>query len=328
MPLINYIKELHKEIIFNMHVVVLGGAGFIGSHVVDALVAKNHKVRVFDMPNISTENLRQCAGSVEIMGGDFNNVNDISVALESVDVVVHLACTTLPGPSNENPTYDVQSNVVGTINLVEKSIQKGVRKIVFASSGGTVYGIPQSLPIPETHRTNPRCSYGITKLTIEKYLSLFHYLYNLDYVVLRPGNPYGERQRIDSAQGVVAVFLGRTYFNQTITIWGDGSVARDYFYISDLVSAFIGVIESDTESKTYNIASGQAYSLNEVLAVIQEVTGRSPVVQFIPGRKLDVPINCLDISRAREELGWQPKISLREGIARTWEWLKATEESK
>jgi len=160
-----------------MHCLVLGGAGFIGSHIVDALVARDHRVRVFDLPNVSTQNLKQCIDSVEIMGGDFNNVNDISVALESVDVVVHLACTTLPGPSNENPTYDVQSNVVGTINLVEKSIQKGVRKIVFASSGGTVYGIPQSLPIPETHRTNPRCSYGITKLTIEKYLSLFHYLY-------------------------------------------------------------------------------------------------------------------------------------------------------
>lgn len=307
-----------------MHCLVLGGAGFIGSHIVDALVAGGHRVRVFDRPNISSRNLKQCIDSVEIIGGDFNNINDISLALEGVDVVVHLVCTTLPGPSNENPAYDVESNVVGTINLLQKAVQKGVKKIVFASSGGTVYGIPRTLPIPEIHQTSPLCSYGITKLTIEKYLALFHRLHNLDYTILRAGNPYGERQRIDSVQGAVTVFIGKTFLNQTIAIWGDGSVARDYFYISDLVSAFIRVIESDTKSRIYNIAAGQAYSLNDILSVIREVTGKRPSVQFTPGRKLDVPVNRLDISRAREELDWQPKISLKEGIARTWEWLKAS----
>jgi len=282
-----------------MHCLVLGGAGFIGSHIVDALVARGHRVRIFDLPNISTQNLKQSIDSVEILGGDFNNVNEISLSLEDVDVVVHLVCTTLPGPSNENPVYDVESNVVGTLNLLEKSVKKGVKKIVFASSGGTVYGIPKSLPIPETHQTSPLCSYGITKLTIEKYLALFHRLHNLDYTILRAGNPYGERQRIDSVQGVVTVFLGKRLLNQTINIWGDGSVARDYFYISDLVSAFVRVIESDTKSKIYNIAGGRARSLNDILSVIREVTGLQPVVQYMPGRKLDVPVNCLDIQLAR-----------------------------
>jgi len=193
----------------------------------------------------------------------------------------------------------VESNVVGTLNLLEKSVKKGVKKIVFASSGGTVYGIPKSLPIPETHQTMPLCSYGITKLTIEKYLALFHRLHNLDYTILRAGNPYGERQRIDSVQGVVTVFLGKRLLNQTINIWGDGSVARDYFYISDLVSAFVRVIESDTKSKIYNIAGGRARSLNDILSVIREVTGLQPVVQYMPGRKLDVLVNCLDIQLAR-----------------------------
>jgi len=176
-----------------MRCLVLGGAGFMGSHIVDALVARNHRVRIFDLPNISTHNLHQSMDSVEILGGDFNNVNDISQALEDIDVVVHLVSTTLPGPSNENPVYDVESNVIGTLNLLKQAVEKRVKKIIFSSSGGTVYGIPRFVPIPETHETNPVCSYGITKLTIEKHLALFHHLHNLDYTVLRLANPYGER---------------------------------------------------------------------------------------------------------------------------------------
>ena len=306
-----------------MHCLVLGGAGFIGSHIVDALVAKGHRVRVFDLPNISTKNLEDTMEFIEIMGGDFHNVNDISPAIEGVDVVFHLVGTTLPGPSNENPVYDVETNVVGTLYLLKAAVEKGVKKIIFASSGGTVYGVPQTNPIPETHPTNPLCSYGITKLTIEKYLFLFHHLYDLDYTVLRLGNPYGERQRMDNVQGAVAVFLGKILNNQTITIWGDGSVARDYFYISDLVSAFTRVMDFDAKSHLYNIAGGRAYSLKEIVSVIRRVTGRNFHVEFTPGRRLDVPVNCLDITRAKDELNWQPGVSLEEGIARTWEWLKA-----
>jgi UDP-glucose 4-epimerase len=308
----------------DMHCLVLGGAGFIGSHIVDALVARRHRVRIFDLPNISTQNLQQSRGSIEILGGDFNNVNDLSPALEDIDVVVHLVGTTLPGPSNENPAYDVESNVIGTLNLLKQAVAKKVQKIIFASSGGTVYGIPRFTPIPETHETNPVCSYGITKLTIEKYLALFYHLHHLDYTILRLANPYGERQRIDSIQGAVAVFLGKTLLRQPINIWGDGSVARDYFYISDLVNAFMRVIESDTASKIYNIAGGQARSLNDIVSVIHEVTGLRPVVRYTPGRTLDVPVNCLDIHLAQKELGWQPEISWKEGIALTWEWMKKT----
>jgi UDP-glucose 4-epimerase len=146
-----------------MRCLVFGGAGFIGSHIVDALIARNHTVRIFDLPRINTLNLKRSIDSVEIFSGDFSNVNDISPALDDVDVVIHLVCTTLPGPSNENPAYDVESNVIGTLNLLKQAVAKGVRKIIFSSSGGTVYGIPQSVPIAETHATNPICSYGITK---------------------------------------------------------------------------------------------------------------------------------------------------------------------
>ena len=301
---------------------VLGGAGFIGSHIVDALVLKGHSVRVFDLPHISTENLHQSIQNIEITAGDFNNISDISNALEGMDVVIHLAGSTLPGPSNKNPVYDVETTVIGTLNLLEKAVEKGIRKIVFASSGGTVYGIPKTLPIPETHQTAPLCSYGITKLTVEKYLDLFYHLQGLEYTVLRIANPYGERQRIKNVQGAIAVFLGKVLMGENITIWGDGSVSRDYFHISDLAAAFLKVIEQDTKERVYNIGSGRATTLKEILSVIKRVTGRSFSVEFTPARKLDVPANCLQIELAKTNLEWQPKISLEDGIDRTWKWLK------
>jgi UDP-glucose 4-epimerase len=139
---------------------------------------------------------------------------------------------------------------------------------------------------------------------------------------LRLGNPYGERQRIENVQGAVAVFLGKARQNQPITIWGDGSVSRDFFHISDLVSAFMRVLETETRTRVLNIAGGQAHSLNELLSIIKEVTGKSLAIRYTPGRILDIPINCLDISAAANELGWRPRVTLKEGISRTWEWLE------
>jgi UDP-glucose 4-epimerase len=304
-----------------MKVVILGGAGFIGSHLVDELTAADHEVRVFDVPNMNRTYLRRHENRIDIVGGDFLNATDISRATAGMDAVIHLVCTTLPGPSNENPVYDVTSNVVGTIRLLETALKNGVKKIIFASSGGTVYGIPEILPIPETHPTNPLCSYGITKLAVEKYLSLFDHLHGLRSVVLRLANPYGERQRTDGVQGAVAVFLGKLKSKTAITIWGDGSVARDYFYIRDLTDAFRRAVEISPPRPAYNIGSGVAVTLRELLSVIGEVTGKTPDVRFQPGRKLDVPVNAIDITSARRDLGWRPRTSLRQGIARTWEWL-------
>ena len=305
-----------------MNCLVLGGAGFIGSNVVAALVERGHNVRVFDLPNISLHNLVGCMTSIEVVHGNFHNIKDISPALKDVDVVVHLVCSTVPGPSNENPVYDVETNVLGTLNLLKISLKKGVRKVVFASSGGTVYGIPEDVPISETHPTNPICSYGITKLTIEKYLALFNRLYGLDYTVLRIGNAYGKGQRTGHVQGVVAVFLGKALTDQPLTIWGDGSIIRDYLYISDLVTAFLKVIEGETKSRIYNIAGGRPYTLKDVLSIIRDTTGKKLDVEYVSGRSLDVPANYLNIDRAKSELPWRPEISLREGINIFWDWLK------
>ena len=305
-----------------MNCLVLGGAGFIGSNLVDALVSKGHMVRVFDLSNVSIGNLEHIADRIELLHGDFKNRNDICKALEDIDVIVHLVYTTLPSLSNDNPAYDIDTNVVASINLLEQAVRKGIKKVIFASSGGTVYGIPQTLPIPETHQTNPICSYGISKLAIEKYLSLFSHLYGLKYTILRIANPYGERQRTDNVQGSIAVFLGKALSNRIITIWGDGSVARDFIYIADVVSSFVRVIETEVDSPVYNIASGQAYTLKDILSITGQVTGRTLKVKFTASRKFDVPVNCLDISLAKKELNWKPQVSLEEGISRFCEYLR------
>lgn len=302
--------------------VVLGGGGFIGSHVVDALLEQGHSVRVFERQNVNIRNISHVLGHIELMYGDFLNEYDLCRAVMGMDVVVHLVSTTLPKSSNDDAAYDIETNVIGTIRLLNLVKQTGVRKIIFASSGGTVYGVPQFQPIAETHPTVPICSHGIAKVTIEKYLHLYHYLYGLDYTVLRFANPYGGRQDPMSGQGAVTAFLWQMLKGEPISIWGDGTVARDYFYISDLVSAVLAAIERDPPSKIYNIAGGVSHTLNELINIMQAITGRMPIIQYLPARKLDVPINVLDISRARKELLWQPQVPLEEGLARTWDWLQ------
>ncbi len=304
-----------------MNCLILGGAGFIGSHLTDALVEKGHYVRIFDRPNIDKSNLEKSIDHIEIITGDFTNVKDVSEALYGIDVVVNLVCTTLPGSSNENPLYDVESNVKANIVFLEKALEKRIKKIVFASSGGTIYGIPEKIPVTEDHRTDPLCSYGITKLAVEKYLYLFNYLYNLDYTILRLSNPYGERQKISATQGVVAVFLGNVLFDLPVNVWGDGSVARDFIYVKDMIKAFVYAIEKKTPSKIYNIGTGEACSIKRLLHVISTVTGKNPIIVYKPSRNLDVPEIALDIKRAASELNWRPEVILELGIKKTWEWL-------
>lgn len=301
-----------------MNCLVLGGNGFIGSHLVDQLLAEGHKVRVFDK---NEEYYRKPLASVDYQYGDFGNRGLLMEALTNVDVVFHLISTTLPKTSNDDPAFDVQSNVIETLFLLEQCITQKVKKIIFISSGGTVYGNPSVLPIPENSPTEPECSYGITKLTIEKYLYLYRFLHGLDYCVLRLANAYGERQRPTATQGVIPVFLERALRNDEIVVWGDGSVIRDYVYVTDIASALLKALTYSGDTKVFNIGSGEKYSLNEVIQLIEHVTGQPLKVKYTEGRSFDVPINVLDVSRAKSFLNWTPTVSLSEGIARMYAWM-------
>lgn len=311
-----------------MRCLVLGGGGFIGLNLCEALLAIGHQVRVFERPKLRINEIArqdsrgEIVASAEWMEGDFTNPVDVESAVADTDVIFHLICTTLPKSSNENPVYDIESNVIATVRLLEAARRQRVKKIVFISSGGTVYGIPQMVPIHESHPTAPICSYGITKLAVEKYLYAYHYLYGLEYCVLRVANPYGEHQRVKATQGAVAVFLHRALRNEPIEVWGDGSVVRDYVYIEDVINAFLKAMDYRGSPRTFNVGSGRGHSIVELLKVIESLLGH-PIVRVIKGaRNLDVPVNVLDISNARDFLKWEPRVPLRDGLKRTLDWIK------
>jgi UDP-glucose 4-epimerase len=197
-----------------------------------------------------------------------------------------------------------------------------VRKVVFSSSGGTVYGVPTRLPVDESHPTLPITSYGVHKLTIEKYLHLNHALHGLDYCVLRIANAYGERQRTETAQGAVSVFLERILRGQPLEVWGDGSVVRDYVYVADIVRAFIATLGDPGEARIFHIGAGAGVSLAQLIEAIGAVVGRPPAVEYTPGRRFDVPASVLDCSLARRVLGWQASTPLAEGLRRTYDWMR------
>jgi len=305
-----------------MNCLLLGGNGFIGSHLVDKILAEGHRVRVFDKYE---EHYRKPLAAVDYRYGDFGNRGLLMEALTDMDIVFHLISTTLPKTSNDDPAFDVQSNVIETLFLLEQCVTRKIKKIIFISSGGTIYGKPSILPISENSPVDPECSYGITKLTIEKYLALFNRLYGLEYTILRPSNVYGSRQNPEGIQGAVSVFLGKVARCLPIQIWGDGNVVRDYVYIDDLVDAVSNAANIKTLDRIFNIGSGKGVSLNEIIEVIHQVTKRDVSVEYQAKRTFDVPEIYLDVSRAHQQLNWSTTMSLEDGIKRTWDFIQRLE---
>ncbi len=302
--------------------IIYGGGGFIGSHLAEELLKNGYGVTVFDKINFSKENIKGFRERVKIIEGDFNNEYDLLNSLEGIDYVYHLVSSTLPASSNDNPVYDAESNLVSTLRLLQDVVKRKVSKVVFVSSGGTVYGVPESTPISESHSRQPVCSYGIIKKTIEDYLYMYNYLYGLDYTVFRLANPYGERQNPLYAQGAIPVFLKKIILGEEIVIWGNGSVRRDYVYIRDAVSPLVDSLNSKSGHRVFNLGSGEGYSLNELLEKMKKITGIAPKVKYTEGRKLDVPVSILDVSLIRNEMGYETKTSIDTGIEITYNYLK------
>ncbi|MBF6025980.1 NAD-dependent epimerase/dehydratase family protein [Lysobacter niastensis] len=297
-----------------MKLLVIGGNGFLGSSLVEALRKAGHAVRVLDRTPARRD--VDWAGTEYLLGG-LEDAGTLESALEGIEGVFHLASSTVPGTSNRDPVFDVESNLVGALRLIEAMQRAGTRRIVYFSSGGTVYGNPDASPVREDHPLRPISSYGVVKVAIENYLMMYWRLGLLDPLVLRPSNPYGPRQSTSGVQGAIAAFLGRALSGEGVSIWGDGTIVRDYLYIEDLVAAAVAAMTSG-ECGVLNVGSGAGHSLNEVCELIRDVTGRDLPVQYLPGRDFDVSRIVLDIDAATSRLGWLPRVPLREGIVRTW----------
>jgi UDP-glucose 4-epimerase len=301
-----------------VRVLVLGGCGFIGSHVVDKLVSRGASVRVLDR---RPEAFRAPILSVDYVFGDFSDTMLLSEALMGVDAVLHLVSSTVPSTSNLDPMADISGNLVSTVGLLAIMRQLDVRKIVFLSSGGTVYGIPKSDFISEDHPLDPVSSYGIVKVAIEKYLHMDHYLNGLNYSILRVSNPYGPRQGHGGVQGVIGTFLWKLARGENIEIWGDGKIVRDFIHVDDIAELCVSAMQSD-RSGVFNAGYGQGSSILDVVEAIFQITNLDVQPQFKPGRNFDVPRAVLDIRKAQAILGWTPQIPLQAGISQTWEWVK------
>jgi UDP-glucose 4-epimerase len=227
-----------------------------------------------------------------------------------------------PQSANLDMAGDVQRNIVASLGLLEICRKLGVSRVVFISSGGTIYGCPQQIPTPETASTDPITAYGINKLAIEKYLALYQHLHQIDYRILRVTNPFGPFQTSIKNQGVIASIVARALRDEAIEIWGDGSVVRDFIFVDDVVDALVAAAHDRSSTRIFNIGSGEGHSLRQVLASIEGLLEKKLDIQWKPGRPLDVPISVLAIDRAREILGWTPKTTFESGLNKTIAWWR------
>lgn len=299
-----------------MKCLILGGGGFLGSHLTEKFLDSGYEVTVFDKSDAPFSNFLIKKGA-KLIKGDFFNEDDLHNALEDKDIVIHLVSTTVPKTSNENPKYDIESNLMGTVNFLDVIRKFTVKKLIFASSGGTVYGIPKDIPIKENHPTNPICSYGIVKLAIEKYIQLYNHNFNLEYSILRMSNLYGERQPISDQQGIVSTIINSGLKKKIIEIFGDGTIIRDYLYVKDASEAFLKAANNTGKHKIFNIGSGHGYSINQIIKIVETNFGIDLEINYKKSRSLDVPINILDINKAKKLLNWTPKTNLSNGLDKT-----------
>lgn len=303
-----------------VHCLVLGAGGFLGSALCAALREQGAVVHAYGR-NLATAPPSRHALWTE---ASFEDSPALTAALRGQEMVFHLLSSSLPDSSNRDPAADVVSQVVPSIWLLERCRDARVRKVVFASSGGTVYGIPAMVPTPEGASTHPITAYGINKLMIERYLELFRHLHGLDYHVLRIANPYGPGQSPFKRQGVVAAMLYRALSGLAIELWGTGEVTRDFIHVDDVAAAFMAAARYDGPHRTMNVGSGHGRSLNQLVDDVRTVLDR-PALEVVRkgARAADVPVSVLDTTLIRGATDWQPGVEWMTGLAGTAGWMRA-----
>jgi UDP-glucose 4-epimerase len=299
-----------------VNILVTGGAGFIGSHVVDLYLEHGHRVAVVD--DLSTGHRRNLNPRATFYEADIRSPGMASIfELEKPEIVNHHAAQMDVRRSVAEPVLDADINILGSLNLLECAHRSGVKQFVYISSGGAVYGEPEYLPCDEAHPINPICQYGASKHTVEHYLFLYRALYGLDYTILRYPNVYGPRQDPHGEAGVVAIFTGQMLADQPVTINGDGEQVRDFVYVGDCAQANLQAVQRANGAGIYNLGTGSGASVNEVFRTLKDITGyrRDPI--HGPAKLGETRRIYLDASRAAGELGWGLKTGLEEGLRAT-----------
>ena len=303
-----------------MRALILGGCGFIGAHLVNALREDSTPVVVVDVNADPEESTPGCI----YVKGKFSDQALLETIIDHYGVthVAHLVSTTLPKSSNEDKPYDLSSNVIQTLHLLDICVKHQVHKVLFMSSGGTIYGAPSCVPVAEDQPNDPICSYGISKLAIEKYLFLYRHLHGLNYIALRAANPYGPGQNPLTGQGVIANFVHKMLTQQPLEVWGDGSTLRDYFHVRDLAKLTRLALFSEVNG-VFNAGSGVGVSINELIATLEPLFSRHAEVIFKEQRGLDVPAIVLDCTAAESKFGWRADTSLKIGIEDYVKWSRS-----
>lgn len=305
-----------------MKILVTGGAGFAASHVVDAYIDLGHDVAVLDdLSRGSRRNLNPCCRFYQADIRDRAVVQRI-FSVEKPEIVNHHAAQMDVRRGVREPLFDAKVNILGSLNLIEAAVDHGARRFVYAATAGAGYGEPKQIPVPEDAPINPITPYGISKHTVEHYLFTFHALYGLKYVVLRYGNVYGPRQNSQGEAGVFAIFSEQMLAGNRPVIYGDGSKVRDYIYVSDVAAANVAALERGT-NEIFNIGSGVPTSDFEVFSIVRECLGMREVQCRYTARRLgEIDRICLEISKAKALLGWEPRIALQHGSRLTVDYFK------
>jgi UDP-glucose 4-epimerase len=297
---------------------VIGGNGFIGSHVVDSLVARGHQVTVFDRPRRAARQF--AAHGVETVTGDFLNAADVRASLEGQEVVLHFLSTTDPATAQGDPTIDIRTNITASVQLFAACVDAGVGHVYYASSGGAIYGDQDHHgAFAETDVTLPVSPYAIGKQAIEGYLRYFWRTHGLRSTSFRISNPYGPRQNPQKRQGVIPIFLRKVAEGAPLTVLGDGSMIRDYLYVEDVAAMVAEAVSVGPRHDLYNLGSGVGTTINELVATIRDVTGRDVPVEHLPRPATFVDHVVLSVARFEQEFSTRPTTALADGIRRTWE---------
>jgi UDP-glucose 4-epimerase len=303
-----------------MRILVTGGAGFIGSHIVDAFIGAGHQVAVVD--NLNTGSLSNLNPAASFFQVDIRDTAGLGRVFEQVqpEVISHQAALADVRGSLREPDAYAEVNIIGSIRLLELARQHGVRKVIYASTGGAVYGEPEYVPVREDHAINPLDPYGASKHTVEHYLFLYRHNYGLDYASLRYPNVYGPRQDPHGEAGVVAIFTGKMLADEPCTINGDGTQQRDFVYVGDVARA--NLLAATNGSGIYNIGSGVGTDVNTIFAGLKQAAGYAQDALYGPAKLGEVYKIYLDASRARRELGWESTVSVVDGLRRTVEYFQ------